>query len=118
MKQKGFTLVEILVVATLIGILAAIAIPAYNQYIIRTSDQICENTAAMVLTTVITYIQSVDPGFKGDFMNIETLNDELGDLKIKLPEGFTAEIFITNQKDILVFVQQEQFAGTAKIDTM
>ncbi len=50
--QKGFTLIELMIVVAIIGILAAIAIPAYQDYTIRAQVSEGMNLAAAAKAAV------------------------------------------------------------------
>lgn len=55
--QKGFTLIELMIVVAIIGILAAIAVPAYQNYTLRARFTEVVNATAAVKTGIEICVQ-------------------------------------------------------------
>jgi type IV pilus assembly protein PilE len=78
--QKGFTLIELMIVVTIIGILAAIAYPAYQDYVLR-----AKRSDAMNALAAIRIAQEQHRANNTQFSSSETIN---GTDYSTSPEGY------------------------------
>lgn len=74
--QKGFTLIELMIVVAIIGILAAVALPAYQDYTARAKMFEVIEAASACQTSVTETVQSADVLPTGGNWGCETIDGD------------------------------------------
>ena len=72
---RGFSLIELMIVVALIGLLTAIAIPAYSQYVIRAN-----------LAAAKSFLLEVASRQEQFLIGNGSYTDDLSDLRVSIPE--------------------------------
>jgi type IV pilus assembly protein PilA len=93
--NKGFTLIELMIVIAIVAILVALAVPAYQDYVKRTKVGECINNGAVPKLQISEYYQSENAWPAGAAE--AGINADTGDTQYCLPMTYNANgVFTVN----------------------
>ena len=90
--QKGFTLIELMIVVAIIGILAAVAIPAYQDYTVKAKITEGVNLSSPARTALAIACSEADLGSQSDHerLGLENASEYSGQYVVSVTAAYVA----------------------------
>lgn len=98
--QKGFTLIELMIVVAIMGVLAAIAIPAYQDYIVRAKVTEGLSLASPYKTVVVENASNGASRLSIGIPNLFTATENVSSITLNDNTGAITIVYASKAKNV------------------
>jgi type II secretion system protein G len=120
-KDRGFTLIELMIVMLIIGLLSSVIVPNYNKIQIKAKEQSVQRVVNKLQIAVESYLLDVGSYPDGNNIDIQALEDILisnNDLSSYSKNPFTGLVYTSNDSSGMVTYTFDEDTDTYSLSAL